>query len=217
MRNIEQHNINEWFFDLIEGNLSKVEESQLYSFIDKNKAYQKDLDLWLGTVYTAPSTIEFPNQASLLRKQNFFVQYGKFLLPLLLIGGVTTYYLLPTSANQDVNSTEKSKGNIQSIDYRGYSEQIFVMNNEKLNIIENNQINESRVNNNKALTDQRSFESIENIKNKGTKFTPIESEIKRELKLVKTPKSSKAEVASKGGKKKNSSEADVIEIENSGF
>jgi len=61
-------NIDRWFFEYVEGNLSPEQEAQLEAFILNHPELELDLDAWKSATIE-PSYYEFPNQNTLLQPE----------------------------------------------------------------------------------------------------------------------------------------------------
>ena len=62
------YNIDRWFFEYVEGNLSPSQEAQLEAFILNHPELELDLDAWKSATIT-PEPHQFPNQDTLLKTQ----------------------------------------------------------------------------------------------------------------------------------------------------
>jgi hypothetical protein len=62
------NNIDRWFFEYVEGNLSPSQEAQLEAFILNHPELELDLDAWKSATI-APESYQFPNQDTLLKTQ----------------------------------------------------------------------------------------------------------------------------------------------------
>ena len=61
-------NIDRWFFEYVEGNLSPSQEAQLEAFILNHPELELDLDAWKSSTIE-PTYYEFPNQNTLLQPE----------------------------------------------------------------------------------------------------------------------------------------------------
>ena len=61
-------NIDRWFFEYVEGNLSPEQEAQLEAFILNHPELELDLDAWKSATIE-PAYYEFPNQNTLLQPE----------------------------------------------------------------------------------------------------------------------------------------------------
>jgi len=61
-------NIDRWFFEYVEGNLSPEQEAQLEAFILNHPELELDLDAWKSSTIE-PTYYEFPNQNTLLQPE----------------------------------------------------------------------------------------------------------------------------------------------------
>ena len=61
-------NIDRWFFEYVEGNLSPEQEAQLEAFILNHPELELDLDAWKSATIE-PTYFEFPNQNTILQPE----------------------------------------------------------------------------------------------------------------------------------------------------
>lgn len=64
-------NIDQWFFEFVEGNLSPAQQNQLMEFISQHPELMEELKTWQQANYQAPTQPEF-NSAILLKRSSFY-------------------------------------------------------------------------------------------------------------------------------------------------
>ena len=97
-------NIDRWFFEYVEGNLSPEQEAQLEAFILNHPDLELELDAWKSATIE-PTVYEFPNQETLFqsdKKRRRFIPFywttaGVFCISLFLL------LLLPTEQSNSTN------------------------------------------------------------------------------------------------------------------
>ena len=101
MKVIDQNNIDEWFFDYFEGNLSTEEVSRLFHFLKENPSLQQDYEAWKST-YLQSSPMLYPGVKQLLKPRGFFHSSKlKWILGSFLICIAASYIYLHYSGRFD--------------------------------------------------------------------------------------------------------------------
>lgn len=220
MKNINQHNINEWFFDLVEGNLSSADESRLYSFVEKNTEFKKDLDLWLETIYKNNEFTDFSGKELLLKKSNFFKTNAKYIAASLLFLGLGTASYIVLNNQKPVENTKSnslktvsvSKPKIEKTFKKEITETVFNVESPKKSV-------KAKVKPNiKTEIKEEPLLAVEYIESKKIEFEPIQQPQKIEMSFVEFTENNESEPTKENQpEKRKKTGADVIEIENVGF
>lgn len=84
-RKINRDNLEEWFFDYCEGNLSARERQEVESFVARHDHYQDELKCWQEAYLTPPSDMPLPEEARALLRQEADASGRSYrILPVLL-------------------------------------------------------------------------------------------------------------------------------------
>ncbi len=103
MQHINKENIEQYFFDFVEGNLSKSQQKELEQFVLENPEFKPDFDAWKASVLPDEKIVA-PDFSDLIKKPWYanWLNFGMILGGTILIG-TTLFLLLSEESKNDIS------------------------------------------------------------------------------------------------------------------